>query len=116
MTKKSYPLGIDVGGTGIKGAPVDLDTGEFVADRLRIDTPEGATPGAVADVIAEIVEHFSDLVGDEPIGVTIPGVVQHGVVRTPEPTAPALREQVDQSVAAGQQVARSRRGSHPTPL
>lgn len=89
MTKKSYPLGIDVGGTGIKGAPVDLDTGEFVADRLRIDTPEGATPGAVADVIAEIVEHFSDLVGDEPIGVTIPGVVQHGVVRTAANIDPA---------------------------
>ena len=89
MTKKSYPLGIDVGGTGIKGAPVDLDTGEFVADRLRIDTPEGATPGAVADVIAEIVEHFSDLVGDEPIGVTIPGVVQQGVVRTAANIDPA---------------------------
>ena len=89
MTKKSYPLGIDVGGTGIKGAPVDLDTGEFVADRLRIDTPEGATPGAVADVIAEIGEHFSDLVGDEPIGVTIPGVVQHGVVRTAANIDPA---------------------------
>lgn len=82
MTSKAYPLGIDVGGSGIKGAPVDLATGEFVADRLRIDTPSGATPGAVADVIASIVEHFADLVGDEPIGVTIPGVVQHGVVRT----------------------------------
>lgn len=82
MTSKAYPLGIDVGGSGIKGAPVDLATGEFAADRLRIDTPAGATPGAVSDVIAEIVEHFAHLIGGEPIGVTIPGVVQHGVVRT----------------------------------
>ena len=82
MTNKAYPLGIDVGGSGIKGAPVDLDTGEFAAERLRLDTPQGATPGAVADVIASIVEHFADQIGDEPIGVTIPGVVQHGVVQT----------------------------------
>ena len=82
MTTTASPLGIDVGGTGIKGAPVDLATGEFTADRLRFDTPEGATPDDVADVIAKIVEHFADEIGDEPIGVTIPGVVQHGVVRT----------------------------------
>lgn len=82
MTPKAYPLGIDVGGTGIKGAPVNLETGEFAADRLRFDTPAGATPQDVADVIAKIVEHFADQIGDEPIGVTIPGVVQHGVVRT----------------------------------
>ena len=63
MTNKAYPLGIDVGGSGIKGAPVDLDTGEFAAERLRLDTPQGATPGAVADVIASIVEHFADQIG-----------------------------------------------------
>ena len=80
--KASYPLGIDVGGTGIKGAPVNLETGQFVCERLRFDTPEGAKPGAVADIIAQIVAHFVDQIGDEPIGVTIPGVVQHGVVRT----------------------------------
>ena len=78
----TYPLGIDVGGSGIKGAPVNLATGEFAAERLRIDTPQGASPADVADVIATIVEHFADMIGDEPIGVTIPGVVQHGVVRT----------------------------------
>lgn len=82
MTTTSYPLGIDVGGTGIKGAPVNLETGEFAADRLRFDTPAGATPKDVADVIKKIVDHFADVIGDEPIGVTIPGVVQHGVVRT----------------------------------
>ena len=78
----THPLGIDVGGTGIKGAPVDLRTGEFAADRLRIDTPKESTPDAVADVIEKIVEHFKDLVGEQPIGVTLPSVVTHGVVRS----------------------------------
>lgn len=78
----SRPLGIDVGGSGIKGAPVDLDQGMFADERLRIDTPEKSTPDAVADVIEQIVEHFADQIGDEAIGVTIPGVVQNGVVRT----------------------------------
>ncbi|XVX21734.1 polyphosphate--glucose phosphotransferase [Actinomycetota bacterium] len=82
MSKKSLPLGIDVGGSGIKGAPVDLDKGEFAAERLRIETPEKATPEAVAEVIAQIVDNFDDVRGDSPIGITIPGVVTHGTVRT----------------------------------
>lgn len=75
-------LGIDVGGSGIKGAPVDLRTGELSAERLRIDTPQPSTPDAVAEVVATLVEHFADLLGDGAIGVTVPGVVTHGVVRT----------------------------------
>jgi polyphosphate glucokinase len=82
MAKKSLPLGIDVGGSGIKGAPVDLDKGAFAAKRQRIDTPQPSTPDAVADVINQIVDHFDDVRGDSPIGVTIPGVVTHGVVRS----------------------------------
>lgn len=78
----THPLGIDVGGSGIKGAPVDLRTGVFAEDRLRIDTPAKSTPDAVADVIEQIVEHFKDLVGPQPIGVTLPSVVTHGVVQT----------------------------------
>ncbi|PKQ32400.1 MAG: polyphosphate glucokinase [Actinobacteria bacterium HGW-Actinobacteria-2] len=74
-------LGIDIGGSGIKGAPVDLIAGDFAADRLRIPTPDPSTPEAVADVVARIVEHFSDLIGDSPVGITIPAVVTHGVVR-----------------------------------
>ena len=77
-----HPLGIDVGGSGIKGAPVDLEAGDFSMDRLKIPTPETSTPEAVCDVIAQIVEHFDDVADDSPIGVTIPGVVQHGVVKT----------------------------------
>jgi polyphosphate glucokinase len=72
-------LGIDIGGTGIKGAPVDVEKGELVADRLRIPTPEGGSPGDVARVVAEIVAHF-DTTG--PVGCTFPAVVQHGIART----------------------------------
>ena len=78
----AHPLGIDVGGSGIKGAPVDLGVGDFAQKRLRIDTPEVSTPEAVCDVIAQVVDHFDEVRGSSPIGVTIPGVVQHGVVKT----------------------------------
>ncbi len=77
-----HPLGIDVGGSGIKGAPVDLVTGDFARKRLRIDTPAVSTPEAVCDVIATVVENFDEVRSGSPIGVTIPGVVQHGVVKT----------------------------------
>lgn len=77
-----HVLGIDIGGSGIKGAMVDLTTGEFVTDRLRIATPTKSTPQAVAVVVKEIVDSFADQVGDGPIGVTIPSVVTHGVTRT----------------------------------
>ena len=77
-----HPLGIDVGGSGIKGAPVDLEKGEFTQKRLRIDTPAESTPEAVCAVIAQVVNHFDEVRSDSPIGVTIPGVVQHGVVKT----------------------------------
>ena len=82
QAKHGLPLGIDVGGSGIKGAPVDLDKGAFAAKRMRIDTPVTSTPEAVAQIIDQIVDHFDDVRGDSPIGVTIPGVVTHGVVRS----------------------------------
>lgn len=75
-------LGIDIGGSGIKGAPVDLEKGDFAADRLRIDTPAKSTPKNVAKVVKQIVDHFGDLTGDGPIGVTIPAVVTHGITRS----------------------------------
>jgi polyphosphate glucokinase len=73
-------LGIDVGGTGIKGAPVDLDQGEFAAERERIRTPSPSTPEAVAEVFVELLGHFPDSRG--AVGVTVPGVVRHGVVHS----------------------------------
>ncbi len=77
----STGFGIDIGGSGIKGAPVDLTTGEFSADRLRIPTPQPATPTAVAATVAELVRSY-DLPATTPLGVTFPAVIQHGVART----------------------------------
>jgi polyphosphate glucokinase len=74
-------LGIDIGGSGIKGAPVDLVVGEFSEDRLRIPTPQPATPAAVAAVVAELVDSF-DLPDYLPIGVTFPAVIVHGVAQS----------------------------------
>ena len=73
-------LGIDIGGSGIKGAPVDLERGEFTADRLRIDTPEKSTPRNIVGVVGQIVEHFADQIGDGPIGLTVPAPVRHGLI------------------------------------
>jgi polyphosphate glucokinase len=72
-------LGIDVGGSGIKGAPVDIATGRLVAERFRIKTPPGAEPGAVAAVAAEIVQYF-DWHGS--VGIGFPAAVKHGIVKT----------------------------------
>jgi len=74
-------FGIDFGGSGIKGAPVDLGIGEFAADRVRIETPHKATPDKVADVVAELVEQ-AKLASDGTVGITVPGVVKEGVVHT----------------------------------
>ena len=78
-TQARLGFGIDIGGSGIKGAPVDLATGEFTADRLRIRTPAPSTPEAVADVVKQVLDHFS---WDGPYGCTLPAVVQHGIART----------------------------------
>ncbi|MCB0911226.1 MAG: ROK family protein [Propionibacteriaceae bacterium] len=75
-------LGIDIGGSGIKGALVDLEAGEFATERVRIPTPEESTPANVADVVGEIMSQFADQMGDGPIGVTIPAVVTHGITRS----------------------------------
>jgi polyphosphate glucokinase len=72
-------LGIDIGGTGIKGAVVDTAKGTLATDRLRIKTPQPAAPDAVAAVVGEISKHF-DWTG--PIGVTFPGVVRRGTIHT----------------------------------
>jgi polyphosphate glucokinase len=72
-------LGIDIGGTGIKGAPVDVETGQLIAERFRIETPQPSVPNAVADVVGQIAAHFSYT---GPTGVTFPAVVKHGVTYT----------------------------------
>jgi polyphosphate glucokinase len=72
-------FGIDVGGSGIKGGIVDLDTGALIGDRYKLLTPQPATPEAVADTIALVVKEFG---WTGPLGVTYPGVVTHGIVQT----------------------------------
>ncbi|MFG1750301.1 polyphosphate--glucose phosphotransferase [Streptosporangium sandarakinum] len=69
-------LGIDIGGSGIKGAPVDVATGRLTRDRLRVPTPVPAAPEAVAEVVARITGHFG---WAGPVGITFPGVVVDGV-------------------------------------
>ncbi|CAL9384863.1 Polyphosphate glucokinase [Nocardiopsis dassonvillei] len=81
MSQPTTGLGIDIGGSGIKGAPVDLTTGEFLKDRLKILTPHHAGPEEVAEIVGEIAGHFPEA-ADLPLGITFPGVVQNGVVRT----------------------------------
>lgn len=72
-------LGVDIGGSGIKAAPVDVDSGQLLAERTRIPTPVPSEPAAVAAVVAELARHF-DWHG--PVGVTYPGVVKAGVTLT----------------------------------
>jgi polyphosphate glucokinase len=72
-------FGVDVGGSGIKGGIVDLDTGQLVGDRYKLPTPQPATPATVAKTIAAVVKEFG---WSQPLGVTYPGVVTSGVVRT----------------------------------
>ncbi|MFT3873537.1 MAG: ROK family protein [Nocardioides sp.] len=76
----SHPFGIDFGGSGIKGAPVDVQAGDFAGERHRIETPQPSTPRAVAAVFAELLSRFPDSTG--AVGVTVPGVVRHGVVES----------------------------------
>jgi len=79
MTRVGF--GIDIGGSGIKGAPVDLKKGRFIEDRYRVPTPQPATPEDVVAVVAEVTAHFAPEPGT-PVGITFPGVVQRGVVLT----------------------------------
>ena len=69
-------LGIDVGGSGIKGAPVDISTGELVAERYRIKTPKGAKLQPVAETVAKIANYFE---WNGPIGVGFPAPIKGGV-------------------------------------
>jgi polyphosphate glucokinase len=72
-------FGVDVGGSGVKGGIVDLDTGLLIGDRFKLPTPQPATPDAVSDTIAAVVREFG---WTGSLGVTYPGVVTDGIVRT----------------------------------
>jgi polyphosphate glucokinase len=73
-------FGLDIGGSGIKGAPVDLDRGDLAQERFKVLTPHPATPDGVADGVRQVVEHFG---WSGPVGLTFPGVVTDGsTIRT----------------------------------
>jgi polyphosphate glucokinase len=75
----AHVLGIDIGGTGIKAAPVDTSTGQLTSPRQKLATPQPATPAAVAKIAGQLVRDF-DWTG--PMGITFPGVVAGGIVHT----------------------------------
>ncbi len=77
VTSEHLAFGIDIGGSGMKAAIVDLATGELESDRIRIDTPQPATPAAMSEVVVELVERHE---WTGPIGCAFPAVVRHGVV------------------------------------
>jgi len=81
-----HALGIDIGGTGIKAAPVDVATGKLLADRQKIATPRPALPDAIADVVKQLTTSFK---WSGPVGITFPGVVIDGVIRTAANLDPA---------------------------
>ncbi|HTS96529.1 MAG TPA: ROK family protein [Streptosporangiaceae bacterium] len=75
----AHVLGIDIGGTGIKAAPVDLGSGTLLAERVKLETPHPAAPSAVMDVVRQLVTRFG---WNGPAGITFPGVVVDGVIMT----------------------------------
>jgi polyphosphate glucokinase len=75
----AHVLGVDIGGSGVKAAPVDTTSGELIAERQKFETPQPSTPEAVADVVQKLVSAFS---WTGPVGITFPGVVVGGVIRT----------------------------------
>lgn len=81
MDTRAY-VGVDVGGTGIKAALVDVREGKPLMERLRVPTPQPATPDAVADAIAEVVRRIPEHSPKRTVGVALPAVVTDGIVRT----------------------------------
>ena len=79
MSKKA--LGIDIGGTGIKGALVSTKTGELRSERIKLGTPEGGEPEAIAEVVREIAAAVDDK-PDRALGICFPAVVKHGITQS----------------------------------
>ena len=79
-------LGVDIGGTGIKVAPVDVTTGKLVAERVKVATPHPAEPDAIAAAVRELVTGFG---WSGPAGIAFPGVITDGTTRTAANLDPA---------------------------
>jgi len=89
MAKKA--IGIDIGGTGIKGALVDVRTGTLLSERLRYATPEGGSPKDIAAVLRDLISHLPKASG-LPVGICFPAVVKDGVTKS---AANVSREWID---------------------
>ena len=74
-------IGIDIGGTGIKGALVDVKSGELESERLRYSTPDGGSAKGIASVVDDIVKKLGAK-SDAAVGICFPAVVQHGVTKS----------------------------------
>lgn len=79
MSNRGQAFGIDIGGSGVKGAVVDLATGDLAHERIKIATPHPATPNAVAETVAKLVAQAD---WDGPVGITLPSVMVNGIART----------------------------------
>lgn len=79
MVSSNVGVGVDIGGSGIKGALVDLDTGLLIGDRMRLDTPQPATPAAIGAGFGKVVANFA-WTGE--VGATLPAVITSGIART----------------------------------
>lgn len=75
----SFAVGIDIGGTGIKGASVDTQTGELTTERIKLETPKGGKPDDIADVVKEV---YQQLNSSGPIGICLPAVVKNGISKS----------------------------------
>jgi polyphosphate glucokinase len=80
MAKRA--VGIDIGGTGIKGALVDLKSGELISDRIRVATPDGGEPEAIAETCNELLDTLGVATKSYPVGICFPAVVKHGYTQS----------------------------------
>jgi len=79
MSSQTTAIGIDIGGTGIKGGLVDLTTGELISDRVKLPTPEGGKPDDIVETTKEIVSQLAAEDPNAPVGVCFPAIVKHGI-------------------------------------
>lgn len=79
MSRQKQAIGIDIGGTGIKGALVDLGTGELISDRIKLPTPDGGQPDDIVQTTRQIVDQLAAEDPAAPVGVCFPAIVSHGV-------------------------------------
>lgn len=79
---KKIAIGIDIGGTGIKGALVDVKNGDMIGDRVRVDTPAGGSTEDIIDTVKALLKKLPDSPSETPVGICFPAVVQHGVTKS----------------------------------